>query len=261
MKTLYCINPQHIARGEIKAAEVVKETDKTYIVRIEDEPNYERTIRKSDMTHGIYNIRFFETYADALIWLKDRAEETIIGNSEAIYCMTLENNSLRELIEKITAQQSDAGENIKEVCIPACEDHEGYKTVKIKLRWVCPVCGQPRGTITNVRSYDGSLCVCCDGWKNPCGHTDKYAVVRQEAKTNGLNPTYASEEYDKIAKLNELCEKSVLIKFNDGTDAAGFLHKQTVFLGGKPRLDIFFVNTPLGRIRIRLSNVASVEEA
>lgn len=92
-----------------------------------------------------------------------------------------------ELLE----QQSDTANNIKEVCIPACGNHEGYKTVKIKLRWVCPICGQPRGTITNVRSYDGSLCLCCDGWENPCGHTDKYAAMRQEAKTNGLNPKYA----------------------------------------------------------------------
>ena len=112
MKTLYCINPRHIARGEIQTAEVVKETDKTYIVRINGGMDYERTIRKSDMTHGLYGIRFFETYADALIWLKDRAEETIIGNNEAIYCKTLENKTLRELIEKITATQADEAENI-----------------------------------------------------------------------------------------------------------------------------------------------------
>ncbi len=190
MKTLYCINPRYIARGEIQTAEVVKETDKTYIARINGGMDYERTIRKSDMTHGLYGIRFFETYADALIWLKDRAEETIIGNNEAIYCKTLENKTLRELIEKITATQADEAENIKEVCIPACEEHEGYKTVKIKLRWVCPICGQPRGIIKDVLSYDGSLRLCCDGWKNPCGHTDKYDAVRKEAATNGLNPNY-----------------------------------------------------------------------
>jgi hypothetical protein len=190
MKTLYCINPREIARGEIKTASVIKETDKTYIVRINGEMNYNRTIKKSDMTHGVYNIRFFETREDALIWLKDRAEETIIGNSEAIYCKTLENQTLRELIGKITAEQLDTERKIKEVCIPACENHEGYKTVKVKLRWVCPVCGQPRGGIINVRSYGGSLCLACDGWKNTCGHIDKYDAVRAEATTNGLNPHY-----------------------------------------------------------------------
>lgn len=77
---------------------------------------------------------------------------------------------------------------LKTVCIPACEEHEGIHALVIKLRWVCPVCGQPRGTIKNVRSYDGSLCLCCNGWENPCGHIDKYSAVRREAKTNGLNP-------------------------------------------------------------------------
>lgn len=190
MKTLYYINPRYIVRGEIKTADVVKETNKTYIVRINGEMDYERTIRKSDMTHGLYSIRFFETYADALIWLKDRAEETIIRNDEAIYCKTIENKTLRELIEKITATQADEAANIKEVCIPACEEHEGRKTVKIKLRWVCPVCGKPRGIIKDVLSYDGSLRLCCDGWKNPCGHVDKYDAVRNEAASNGLNPHY-----------------------------------------------------------------------
>lgn len=27
----------------------------------------------------------------------------------------------------------------------------------------------------------------CDGWKNPCGHIDKYSKIREEAKNNGLN--------------------------------------------------------------------------
>ncbi len=190
MKTLYCINPREIAQGKIKTASVIRDTDKTYIARIDDGMDYERTIRKSDMTHGVYNIRFFETYADALIWLKDRAEETIIGNNEAIYCKTLENKTLRELIEKITATQANEAQSVKEVCIPACEEHEWHKTVKIKLRWVCPVCGQPSGIIKDVLSYDGSLRLCCDGWKNPCGHTDKYDAVRKEAAANGLNPNY-----------------------------------------------------------------------
>ena len=77
--------------------------------------------------------------------------------------------------------------DIKEVCIPACETHEGYKSIKLKLRWVCPICGKPRGTIKSVRSYDGSMCLQCDGWTNPCGHIDKYDNVRKEAKANGLN--------------------------------------------------------------------------
>lgn len=83
----------------------------------------------------------------------------------------------------------------------------------------------------------------------------------KKSHVKAIRPTYTYEEYDTIEKLNNLCEKSVLIKFTDGTDAAGFLHKQTIFSGGKPRFDIFFVNTPIGCIRIRLSTVTSVEEA
>lgn len=80
--------------------------------------------------------------------------------------------------------------NTKEVCIPACFEHEGYKTVKVKLYWFCPVCGKRRGKIKTVKSYDGSLCLFCDGWENPCGHVDKYDAVRDEAASNGLNPHY-----------------------------------------------------------------------
>ncbi len=76
---------------------------------------------------------------------------------------------------------------IKEVTIPACEEHQGLYDVKVKLHWFCPVCGKPRGEIKIVRSYDGSRVLFCDGWSNPCGHIDKYEIVRKEAKTNGLN--------------------------------------------------------------------------
>lgn len=79
---------------------------------------------------------------------------------------------------------------IKTIQIPACENHDGYFAVKVKLRWVCPVCGQPRGGIQRVRSYDGSRVLFCDGWENPCGHVDKYAACRKEAAENGLNPDF-----------------------------------------------------------------------
>lgn len=77
--------------------------------------------------------------------------------------------------------------DIKEVCIPACAEHEGRRAVHVRLRWVCPVCGQPRGKIKTVRSYDGSMVLFCDGWSNDCGHIDKYDDVIAEAIANGLN--------------------------------------------------------------------------
>lgn len=76
---------------------------------------------------------------------------------------------------------------IKAVKIPSCENHEGLSYCYIRLRWVCPICGKPRGKIKPVKSYDGSLVLCCDGWDNPCGHIDFYENARHEATTNGLN--------------------------------------------------------------------------
>ena len=71
------------------------------------------------------------------------------------------------------------------VKIPIIEQHMGlYLYVReVEIAELCPVCGMPRGknTIHNVRSYDGSRFVICDGWENPCGHVDKYSDVRKEA--------------------------------------------------------------------------------
>lgn len=78
-------------------------------------------------------------------------------------------------------------ESIKTVRIPACENHRGFRQVEIKLTWICPVCGGPRGEIRKAFSFDGSLRLVCDGWLNPCGHVDKYEAVRKEARENGLN--------------------------------------------------------------------------
>jgi hypothetical protein len=79
-------------------------------------------------------------------------------------------------------------ENIKTVCIPTCENHNGLYQTSVKLRWICPKCGKPRGETKIGRSYDGSAVLFCDTWGNPCGHIDKYSDLRAEAATNGLNP-------------------------------------------------------------------------
>ena len=76
---------------------------------------------------------------------------------------------------------------IKRVYIPACANHDGVYGIYVNLRWVCPICGHPRGQILNGRSYDVSRVLAVDTWKNPCGHVDKYDDVRNEAATNGLN--------------------------------------------------------------------------
>lgn len=89
----------------------------------------------------------------------------------------------------ITPEELNQATEIKTVYIPARANHDGTHGVNVKLRWFCPVCGQPRARTTEiVRSYDGSRVLFCDGWKNPCGHTDKYAACLKEAAENGLNP-------------------------------------------------------------------------
>lgn len=70
----------------------------------------------------------------------------------------------------------------KIVMIPSKDEHEGIHTMCVTLPWVCPVCGEPRGEIHRVRSYDGSRWMLVDGWTNPCGHVDKYSKVREEYK-------------------------------------------------------------------------------
>ncbi len=78
--------------------------------------------------------------------------------------------------------------DIRTVKIPSAKQHEGFYSVTVRLNWICPVCGNPRGEINhNARSYDGSRVLFCDGWGNPCGHVDYYENVLEEAYTNGLN--------------------------------------------------------------------------
>ena len=62
-------------------------------------------------------------------------------------------------------------------------------SVLVKLLWRCPECGGPRGKVIRTVSFDGSRRLAVDGWTNACGHTDKYAKVRDEARRR---PTVAT---------------------------------------------------------------------
>ena len=68
------------------------------------------------------------------------------------------------------------------VTIPSIEEHAGYPGNKmtIEISDFCPVCGEKRGEPYPTISYDGSRRLDVDGWKNPCGHIDKYSAVREE---------------------------------------------------------------------------------
>ena len=76
---------------------------------------------------------------------------------------------------------------IKSVNIPASQQHGGLALTAARVNWTCPKCGERRGEVFDTISYDGSRRLHCDGWRNPCGHIDKYSDVIAEAIANGLN--------------------------------------------------------------------------
>ena len=81
---------------------------------------------------------------------------------------------------------------VREVVVPSTEVHEGrsWNRMRVRLVWVCPQCGGPRGAPIKGISYDGSRRLYdVDLWENPCEHVDAYGAVREEAHTNGLNTT------------------------------------------------------------------------
>lgn len=74
------------------------------------------------------------------------------------------------------------------VTIPERPEHAGMYAVKVRLLWVCPVCGEPRpDTVTMMDSWDGSRTLKASSWDSPCGHLIKYAQLLKEARVNGLN--------------------------------------------------------------------------
>lgn len=76
---------------------------------------------------------------------------------------------------------------IKRVFIPTATRHYGTNGMWIRLKWICPICKQPRGKVYQTFSYDGEAKLYCDSWTNLCGHIDKYETIRQEAINNKLN--------------------------------------------------------------------------
>lgn len=102
----------------------------------------------------------------------------------------MERKTLKHLDRQMMGNKMDEWktiEKIKTVCIPACDAHQGFFKVSVRFYWVCPVCGKPRGDIMDAYSFDGSRKLHCQGWENPCGHSDKYFNLREEAAKNGLN--------------------------------------------------------------------------
>lgn len=66
--------------------------------------------------------------------------------------------------------------------VPACEDHGGLESVKVRISAFCPKCGIPRAARRwRGPSWNGSRQLTVDCWVNHCNHDDLYAAVRHEA--------------------------------------------------------------------------------
>lgn len=93
----------------------------------------------------------------------------------------------------MATNQKTAAQDVRTVEVPSSSnwfDAGWPRKIDLTLAWACPACGGPRGEVFRTHSFDGSRRQTVDGWKNPCGHVDMYADVRQEAATNGLNGPY-----------------------------------------------------------------------
>ena len=88
----------------------------------------------------------------------------------------------------MTTVEHDDEPGRRTVRIPGSRDHGGLHLLTVTIRWVCPVCGGPRGALRRAVSYDGSRRLACDGWTNPRGHVDTYAAVRLEAADPASRP-------------------------------------------------------------------------
>lgn len=69
-----------------------------------------------------------------------------------------------------------------------------------------------------------------------------------------------TEAADGDENINALVGKSVFIKFNDGSVAAGFLHKQAIATDNGAQITHYYVETPLRRIRFYASDIKTIRE-
>jgi hypothetical protein len=109
------------------------------------------------------------------------------AGSRIVWASTISHGVLFSTNQEEIMSQRNAFEVIAEVLekmdtrtvtIPAKDEHEGFYTLTLTLPWFCLACGGPRGEPFPLRSYDGSRHMVVDGWKNECGHVEKYSMVR-----------------------------------------------------------------------------------
>lgn len=173
MKKIYYVSTRDVADGIVNEATVIKETEKTYIAKI---GGYERTLRKGDMKCGtIETFYAFEEYTDALMWLKDRAEKLIIGNTDTIYKKTLENEKLRLMVKKIVgdaiASVNDDEDTAEIEKIKKAAFVKNYLSPLLRVAGICvrgaeytkdDNTGEETVVITCTNGYTKSRCVTAD---------------------------------------------------------------------------------------------------
>lgn len=75
---------------------------------------------------------------------------------------------------------------VRKIFIPACDKHDGRLITSLLVNWHCIECGAIRGEPFNAKDWDGDKSLSVTAWKNPCGHVETYAQVREhEAQQRG----------------------------------------------------------------------------
>ena len=62
----------------------------------------------------------------------------------------------------------------------------------ITISAFCPIDGERRGVPAKQRYHDDGVDYWVDNWQNPCGHTDLYADVINEARAMAIDEAEAS---------------------------------------------------------------------
>ncbi len=75
-----------------------------------------------------------------------------------------------------------------------------------------------------------------------------------------IRPTEAAQTSQESKQLNELCGKSVFIKFNDGSVASGFLHKQEITTDNNAPIIRYYLETPTRRICFFNTDIKTIRE-
>lgn len=99
----------------------------------------------------------------------------------------------------------------------------GIPVIPVRVAWVCPTCGEPRGEPTmTTRLHDGAG-LQVHTWLNPCGHLDLYEDVIREAARNAAISGRADEMLFEYGVPNHTA-RGILDYLENGVPPGGFLN-------------------------------------